>query len=115
MAELGLRFDATKIREGVQQRAAALESNAFDGKTAGVEKTPEGGKNFSALLLDALQGVNQAIQESDKLSREVATGKAESLHGAIISAEKAELSFKTMMVVRNKVLDAYQEVMKMSI
>jgi len=38
-----------------------------------------------------------------------------SIHEVIIAMEKADISFRTMLQVRNKVLDAYQEIMRMTV
>jgi flagellar hook-basal body complex protein FliE len=47
--------------------------------------------------------------------QELATGKSNNIHETMIAAEKADLSLRLMVQVRNKIIEAYQEVMKMQV
>ena len=47
--------------------------------------------------------------------QKLATGKAESIPDVMIAAEKADIALRLMLQVRNKVIDAYQEIMKMQV
>ena len=73
------------------------------------------GASFSDMLKDSINDVNKLQHEAEKSMTALATGRAENVHSTMIAVEKAELSFKLMMQVRNKVLDAYREVMRMQI
>lgn len=75
----------------------------------------EAGKSFADTLKDAVQNVNQLQKESDVQMEKLATGKAKSLPDVMIAAEKADLAMRLMLQVRNKIIDAYQEVMKMQV
>ena len=75
----------------------------------------EGHKSFADTLKDAVQNVNAAQQESDFKMQEIATGKNHNIPEVMIAAEKADLSLKLMVQVRNKIIEAYQEVMKMQV
>ena len=79
--------------------------------------SPQGSqqKSFVDTLKDAVQSVNQLQQTSDRKMEELATGKAQSIPDVMIAAEKADIALKLMVQVRNKVIDAYQEVMKMQV
>ena len=70
---------------------------------------------FASSLKNAINSVNQAQLDSDRKMQELATGKTNNIHETMIAAEKAELSFQLMVRVRNKIIDAYQEVMKMQV
>lgn len=72
-------------------------------------------EGFGEIFNQALQGVNQAQKTSDKLTTDLATGKVENIHEVMIAAEKASLSLELTMQVRNKVVEAYQEVMRMQV
>ncbi len=72
-------------------------------------------KSFGDTLKDAVQSVNQMQQTSDRKMEDLATGKAQSIPDVMIAAEKADIALKLMVQVRNKVIDAYQEVMKMQV
>lgn len=71
--------------------------------------------NFGDLLKGAVEQVNAIQHESGRLQDSVARGESMNIHQAIITSEKAGLSFQLMMQVRNKMLDAYQEVLRMQI
>jgi flagellar hook-basal body complex protein FliE len=74
-----------------------------------------GTSSFQDFLGKALGQTNQALLESDDLSRKLAAGEVADLHQVMISIEKASLSLQMTMQARNKIVDAYQEIMRMSI
>jgi flagellar hook-basal body complex protein FliE len=70
---------------------------------------------FSTYLKDALGEVNQLQQSADKAIQQlVGEGKGD-LQDTMVALEKADISFRFMMQVRNKVLEAYQEIMRMQV
>jgi len=71
------------------------------------------GKNFSDTLKTFYEQVDGQMREADQRSAEFAVGKNYDLHEVIIATEKADLSFRLLNQIRNKVLDAYQEIMRM--
>ena len=73
------------------------------------------GASFGNVLKDSLAQVNQLQQEADGAIKELATGGTATLHDTMLAIEKAELSFRLMMQVRNKIVDAYQEVLRMQV
>jgi flagellar hook-basal body complex protein FliE len=54
-------------------------------------------------------------KDSDKKMEDLATGKNHNIAEVMISAEKADISLKLMVQVRNKIIEAYQEIMKMQV
>lgn len=75
----------------------------------------KGGSSFKETLDSALGDVNQAMQAADQASRDFSAGKATNLHDVMIAMEKAEVQLRTLTAVRNKVVDAYQEIMRMQV
>jgi flagellar hook-basal body complex protein FliE len=69
------------------------------------------GKFFSELV----SKVNDLQTQSDKAIQGLASGENKNLHEVMISMEKASISFQFMSSVRNKAMDAYQEVMRMQV
>jgi flagellar hook-basal body complex protein FliE len=69
------------------------------------------GKFFSELV----SKVNNLQTQSDKAIQGLASGENKNLHEVMISMEKASISFQFMSSVRNKALEAYQEVMRMQV
>lgn len=80
-----------------------------------VKKTASGGPGFSDLLKNAVESVNTMQHEAGRLEDAVAKGENVNIHQAVIAGEKAGLSFQLLMQVRNKMIDAYQEVMRMQV
>ena len=71
--------------------------------------------DFGAHLKDALGEVNQLQSKAGEAIQEmVGEGKGD-LQDTMIALEKADVSFRLMMQIRNKVLDAYQEIMRMQV
>lgn len=69
------------------------------------------GKFFTELV----SKVNDLQTQSDKAIQGVASGENKNLHEVMISMEKASISFLFMSQVRNKAIEAYQEVMRMQV
>lgn len=84
-----------------------------DMKPRGAPENPAGA--FGKVLEKSLGEVNDLQLKADDAIRELAVGKTEDLHRTMIMIEKAELSFKLMMKVRNKLLEAYQEIMRLQV
>ena len=70
---------------------------------------------FSDALFKAVAEVNNLHQNADKAILNVQGGGTDNLHEAMIALEKADVSFRTMMTVRNKLIEAYQEIMRMQV
>ena len=80
------------------------------GKTAGTEK-----RGFGDFLSDSLQEVDRQIKTADEQAQRVVAGEDVSIHGTMINLEKANISLEFMLQVRNKVIEAYHEIMRMQI
>ena len=76
------------------------------------EKSDQG---FTVYLKNSFEDVNRALASADKLATDLAVGKNENLHEAMIGMEKAEASFKLLVQVRNRALEAYHEIMRMQV
>ena len=75
----------------------------------------ENEKSFGAVLADALQNVNSLVKDSEQKSVDMAQGRIEDVSQVMIATEKASLGLQMTMQVRNKVVEAYQEVMRMQV
>jgi len=71
------------------------------------------GTDFSKFLNDALSQVNALQTNADVASQQLATGQVQDLSTAMVALEKASLSLSLAVSVRDKVLDAYNQVMRM--
>ncbi|OQW50641.1 MAG: hypothetical protein A4S09_00110 [Proteobacteria bacterium SG_bin7] len=87
-------------------------SNKSNEAVAPIQK---GEKSFAETLKDAIGSVNQLQKTADVQMQKLATGKAESIPDVMIAAEQADIALKLMVQVRNKIIDAYHEIMKMQV
>ena len=94
-------------------RPDLMASVAVD-KTA-AQGTEGAGVSFKALLADAVNQVNQAEQEANVAAVKLASGENVSLHEVTLAMQKADLALQLTMQVRNKLVDAYQEIVRMQI
>ncbi len=74
-----------------------------------VKDSKKNNDNFSSILNKTIGEVNDLQKISDKAMSDIATGNIKDLHQAAIAIDKAELSMKLMLEVRNKALNAYKE------
>lgn len=72
-------------------------------------------KSFESKLKAALSDTNTTMVQSDEAIRQFASGENTDLHGTMIAVEKAGLAFRLTLQVRNKALEAYQEMMRMQV
>lgn len=75
----------------------------------------QGGAGFADVLRDAISTVNELQKESNLEIQKLLTGENPDLHAMLIAVQKADLSFQMMMQVRNKLVQAYQEIMRMQV
>ena len=71
--------------------------------------------SFQETLKTFIQDVDHLQKNSDELTQRLVAGDAESIHQVMLAMEEANTSFRLMMEMRNKILDAYREVMRMQI
>lgn len=76
---------------------------------------PDTRPGFKETLKESIDKVNDMQMEAHSAMEALATGKTNNLHETMITIQKAEISFKMMMQVKNKIMSAYQEVMRMSV
>ncbi|MBI1822666.1 MAG: flagellar hook-basal body complex protein FliE [Nitrospirae bacterium] len=75
----------------------------------------KGEPGFLETLKESIQMVNEAQLNADQAVTNFETGKEQNLHQTMIALQKADISFELMMQVRNKIVNAYQEISKMQI
>jgi len=72
-------------------------------------------QKFGAYLKEAIQDVNTAQVQSDVMTEKLVRGEDVDLHNVMITAQKASIALSATMEVRNKVVEAYQEIMRMPV
>lgn len=73
------------------------------------------GASFGDTLNSALKEVVEAKKEAEAAVKGMATGNGTDVHTAMLAMQKADVSFQMMMQVRNKLISAYEEVMRMQV
>lgn len=81
----------------------------------GIKQSEGPGKSFADTLSNAIQSVNQVQKDADVAAQNLATGRTDNVQDVMIAAEKADIALKVMVQVRNKIIDAYQEIMRMQV
>ncbi len=75
--------------------------------------TGASGQDFQNILANSISGVEQKQNDAQAAVNRFLTGETEELHTAALAGQRAELSLELFLQVRNKVVQAYQEVMRM--
>lgn len=79
------------------------------------DKSSLSGSNFSDIFTEAMNSVAET-DSADKLSAlELLSGQSDDMSGILLDAEKAEIALQLSLQLRNKVLDAYNDIMSMSV
>lgn len=107
----GLRISNmnTGVQSVDQLKEAALQ------KTQTSSSSVATGESFADNLKSAIATVDRLQKDADKKIQDVAVGRSNNIHETMIASEKADLALRLMVQVRNKVIDAYQEIMKMQV
>lgn len=96
-------------------RISGVFQNIGDREIIPLKKPDKNGRSFSELVGGFLEGVNSLQREADQAIQDVVLGKEENLHRAMITLEKANVALELTVQVRNKVVEAYQEIMRMQV
>lgn len=71
--------------------------------------------SFNDLLKNALNEVNKLQTEADDYNKLLAIGQVDNIHDVTIASEKAKVALQMTLAIRNKVVDAYKEIMRMQV
>ncbi len=97
-----------------QLKAASALATGDSKSTVTTSTVPQA--DFGQLLKSAVEQVNAVQQTADQLSQEFVRGNQDvELHDVMISLQKANVSFQSMIQVRNRLVSAYQEIMNMQV
>jgi len=102
-------LDRSSLLQELQQ---ARETNAGAAATPPTE-APGGG--FAATLQNALEGVNEAQSRSSALTEGYERGEVTDIAKVMLARQEAGIAFEATLQVRNKLLSAYQDIMRMGI
>ena len=83
--------------------------------TNAIQGEDSNGMGFADYLKDALNKTNDLQLNSEKITDDFAVGKTDNIHQVMIASEKADVALQFTMQIRNKILDAYNEIMRIQI
>lgn len=89
-----------------------INSLAGPGSTNNSNKAKIGDGDFAKSLINAIKETDQAQLESDRAIQKMNTGEAKDIHEVMINMEKADISMRLLVSMRNKILEAYKEIMR---
>src|SRR5437588_6575008 len=69
-----------------------------------------GGASFSDALKNSIDEVSRLQQDASRAVEDLATGKTENVTGVMTAMEKSDLAFKTLLAIRSKLMEAYEEI-----
>ncbi|GLB59353.1 flagellar hook-basal body complex protein FliE [Cytobacillus sp. NCCP-133] len=75
----------------------------------------EAQKSFSSVLKQSIEKINESQIQSDAMTEKLARGENIDLHQVMITSQKASITMQAALEVRNKVIEAYQETMRMQV
>jgi len=98
-------------------RVDSLQTNpsALLGTNQGIKTEAAPKTSFSSALSEALKSANETIVESEKMAEKIATGEITNIHDVTIAAQKAQIAMSLTTQVRDKIVESYQEMMRMQV
>lgn len=85
------------------------------GVAGSVGSTAPGGKDFSKIVVDAMENLQATQTNSDQLATQAATGDLTDVHDYMIASTEATVATELTMAVRNKAVEAFNTIMQMGI
>lgn len=93
------------------------------GKIAGITPPTGGpqstgaapGASFADVLKNSINEVSKLQQDATQAANAVATGQTQNVTGVMTAVEKADLAFQTLLAIRSKLMDAYEEIKQISV
>lgn len=102
--------------QGIDQLLSQMQATAAVAGGGSAQQAPQEGADFAAMLKTSIDQVNGAQQGSAEMAKNFELGTSDaSLQEVMVSLQKANLSFQTMVQVRNKLVSAYQDIMNMPV
>lgn len=78
-------------------------------------KDPENNLSFPQIFKEMVNNTNDLEAQADMIAEKFALGEVTDIHDVMIAAEEAGVALELVMAIRNKLIDAYQEMMRLSV
>lgn len=99
----------------IQSRLQSLGIEQKTNKGAESQTEKPDAPGFNEVLKKAISEVSGLEKEADEAVQDLISGGETNIHEAMIALQKADISFKVLMEVRDKIISAYKEVMRMQV
>ena len=99
----------------VSQLRAEFASHIQQVRSLSSRVPPEQQPEFQRVLLESLHKLQGMIGEADRLTNAYLTGEMDDINSVVLAIERADLALDFALKLRNKVLEAYQEIMRMPV
>ena len=86
------------------------------GQAAAKSESANGGElPFADMVRDLIQDTSQQQGLVDQGVKQLVSGEADSIHDVVLAASRADLAFRLVVEIRNKLISSYQEIMRMQV
>ena len=96
-------------------KAVTGGAGAALGHGAGGASGTVAGTSFSDMLKNSIEEVSKLQQDASQAVEDLLTQKTENVTGVMTAMEKADLAFKTLLAIRGKLMDAYEEIKNIAV
>ncbi|MBV1916957.1 MAG: flagellar hook-basal body complex protein FliE [Sphingomonadaceae bacterium] len=103
------------LRQQIIDRSQVLQELHKPEATGAVAKTDEPASNFASALTSALDGVNASQTKAAELGDAYQRGEVTDVARVMLARQEAGVAFEATLQVRNKLLSAYQDIMRMGV
>jgi len=102
-------------QRAVSDRAPAIEQPGSIAERSPAAASAPGSVDFVDALESGLREVDRRVQAAESLPADLLAGKVDDFHEIAVQLKSAEISFRFAMEIRNKLVDAYREIMRMNV
>jgi flagellar hook-basal body complex protein FliE len=99
----------------VSPRSATQVQNTTNQKTNSVENSKNEKTSFNEILKESITNVDNNITTTQESLENIISGKSDDFHSYIVQSEKTAVNLQMTLQVRNKIVDAYNEIMRMQV
>jgi len=106
------RISSSLDSNNASKLSSALRKKALQNKIAESSSNGDQGKSFSDTIVDSAKKINEYQKEADKQIKDLSLGNSKNIVKTMMTIERADISFRLATQIRNKVVDAYKELMR---
>ena len=99
----------------IQSTSSAGSSAALSPMQRQLKAGAPPGSGFKEVLMKNIEQVNKLQQDAEMAIEDLASGRRDDMDGVLIAKQKADMAFQLLLQVRNKLVDAYQEIKEMRV